>query len=255
MKGLRFKVKSYLSAPQIFEEETAIETIATVRQMRERSRGIRQGGQTIALVPTMGFFHEGHLSLMRLGHQLADHVVVSIFVNPTQFGPGEDFEAYPRDLDRDTALAREQNVDTLFLPGADEMYPPGFQTYVRLEKLSLHLCGQSRPVHFAGVATVVTKLLHIVEPHIAIFGQKDFQQWVIIRQMARDLNMDVEIIGAPTVREPDGLAMSSRNTFLSAQQRQKALSLSAALTTARQMVAALVRIRGLESCGPAAPAW
>jgi pantoate--beta-alanine ligase len=209
--------------------------------MRERSRTIRQRGQTIAFVPTMGFFHEGHLSLMRLGHRSADHVVVSIFVNPTQFGPSEDFEAYPRDLGRDTELARGEKVDTLFLPTANEIYPPGFQTFVRLEKLSSRLCGQSRPVHFAGVATVVTKLLHIVEPHVAIFGQKDFQQWVIIRQMVLDLNMDVKIIGAPTVREPDGLAMSSRNTRLSAQQRTIAICLSAALKAARQMVATGVR--------------
>jgi pantoate--beta-alanine ligase len=219
------------------QEETAIETITTVKQMRERSRMLRQNGQTIAFVPTMGFLHEGHLSLMRLAYQSADHVVVSIFVNPTQFGPGEDFAAYPRDLERDADLARREKVDSLYLPTAGEIYPAGFQTYVRLEALSSRLCGQSRPGHFAGVATVVTKLFNIVEPQAAIFGQKDFQQWVIIQQLVRDLNMDIKVIGAPTVREADGLAMSSRNTYLSAEQRQKALCLSEALKSARQMVA------------------
>jgi len=206
--------------------------------MRSLSRRIRASGASIALVPTMGFFHEGHLSLMRLGRNLADHVVVSIFVNPTQFAAGEDFEAYPRNPERDSELARSENVDTLFMPQAKELYPPGFESYVRLDNLSTRLCGRSRPTHFTGVATIVTKLFNIVRPRVAIFGQKDYQQWLIIRRMARDLDMDIEIVGAPTVREPDGLAMSSRNCYLTKKQRIKALSLFQALKGARHSVAA-----------------
>ena len=206
--------------------------------MRSLSRRIRASGASIALVPTMGFFHEGHLSLMRLGRNLADHVVVSIFVNPTQFAAGEDFEAYPRNPERDSELARSENVDTLFMPQAKELYPPGFESYVRLDNLSTRLCGRSRPTHFTGVATIVTKLFNIVRPRVAIFGQKDYQQWLIIRRMARDLDMDIEIVGAPTVREPDGLAMSSRNCHLTQKQRIKALCLFQALKGAGQSVAA-----------------
>jgi len=189
----------------------------------------------------MGFFHEGHLSLMRLGRDLADHVVVSIFVNPTQFAAGEDFEAYPRNPVRDSELARRAQVDALFLPDVKELYPAGFESYVRLDNLSDRMCGRSRPVHFTGVATIVTKLFNIVRPKVAIFGQKDYQQWIIIRRMARDLDMDIEIVGAPTVREPDGLAMSSRNCYLTKEQRIKALCLYQALTGAQQSVAAGTR--------------
>ncbi len=209
--------------------------------MRLYSQRIRSSGAAIAFVPTMGFFHEGHLSLMRLGRDLADHVVVSIFVNPTQFAAGEDFEAYPRNPVRDSELARKAQVDALFLPDVKELYPAGFESYVRLDNLSDRMCGRSRPVHFTGVATIVTKLFNIVRPKVAIFGQKDYQQWIIIKRMARDLDMDIEIVGAPTVREPDGLAMSSRNCYLTKEQRIKALCLHQALTGAQQSVAAGTR--------------
>jgi pantoate--beta-alanine ligase len=206
--------------------------------MRTRAQRLQASGASIAFVPTMGFFHEGHLSLMRLGRNLADHLVVSIFVNPTQFGAGEDFEAYPRNAERDKEMASKENVDTLFLPRAEDLYPHGFESYVRLDNLSDRLCGRLRPGHFTGVATIVAKLFNIVRPQVAIFGKKDYQQWIIIRRMVRDLDMDVEIVGAPTVREPDGLAMSSRNHYLTKKQRVKALSLFQALKTARESVAA-----------------
>ena len=185
----------------------------------------------------MGFLHEGHLSLMREGRELADHVVVSIFVNPTQFGPGEDLEAYPRNFERDCELAEKTGADVIFAPDDNsELYGKNFQTYVRLEKLPDHLCGISRPVHFKGVATVVTKLFNIVKPHVAIFGQKDYQQLLVIRQMVRDLNFDIRIVGSPIVREPDGLAMSSRNSYLTAEQRQYGLSLHQSLEKAQELL-------------------
>jgi len=190
---------------------------------------------TIAFVPTMGFLHEGHLSLMREGRKRCDVLAVSIFVNPTQFGEGEDFDSYPRNLERDLDLARKENADVVFTPGKEDLYDEGFQTYVNLEKLPQHLCGLSRPVFFQGVATVVTKLFHIVKPNIAIFGQKDYQQLAVIRRMVRDLNFDIEVVGMPTVREDDGLAMSSRNSYLSPEERPAALSLFASLNKARQL--------------------
>ncbi len=204
--------------------------------MQERSDKVRNKGKKIALVPTMGFLHEGHLSLMREGLKYGNDLVISIFVNPTQFGPGEDFKSYPRDIDRDLALAQEQGVHAVFTPDADDLYLKGFQSYIQLELLPNHLCGISRPVHFRGVATVVSKLFNIVKPHVAIFGQKDFQQLAVIKQMTKDLNFDVEIIGAPTLREPDGLAMSSRNTFLTKGQRPAALSLYNCLIKAVERV-------------------
>lgn len=191
----------------------------------------------IGLVPTMGFLHEGHLSLVRIARARANRVVVSIFVNPTQFGPGEDLEAYPRDPARDHRLLAAENVDTVFQPAAEEMYPVGFQTRVALDHLPYHLCGLDRPVHFGGVATVVTKLLTIVRPHLAVFGEKDYQQLMIIRRLVRDLNLAARIVAGPTVREPDGLAMSSRNSYLTPDQRPAALSLSQALAQSRRMVA------------------
>lgn len=196
---------------------------------------MRRTGKRIALVPTMGFFHEGHLALMRKGRELCDDVVVSLFVNPTQFGPNEDFAAYPRDTERDLAMARQTGVDAVFMPGVSEMYPAGFQTYIDQEDLPHHLCGLSRPGHFRGVLTVVAKLFHIVRPHVAVFGRKDFQQLAIVRRMARDLDFDIEIYGLPTVREADGLAMSSRNARLSPKERKSALSLSRALSLCRQL--------------------
>jgi len=204
--------------------------------MQERSDRIRCQGITIVFVPTMGFLHEGHLSLMREGKKHGEDLVVSIFVNPKQFGPGEDLEAYPRDLERDLELVRKEGVNAVFTPNAGEIYGERFQTYVELEKLPNHLCGISRPVFFKGVATVVTKLFNIVKPHVAVFGQKDFQQLTVIRQMVRDLNLDITIIGSPTVREPDGLAMSSRNTYLTPEQRLSALSLNKSLKKAQTLV-------------------
>jgi pantoate--beta-alanine ligase len=209
--------------------------------MQVHSQKIRESGATIAFVPTMGFLHEGHLSLMRMARSLADHLVVSIFVNPTQFGPEEDFEAYPRDIDQDRKKVKSTGADTLFYPNAAELYPPDFETYIRLESLPKRLCGRSRPHHFAGVTTIVTKFFNIVRPNIAVFGKKDYQQWLIIRRMAHDLNMDIEIIGAPIVRESDGLAMSSRNSYLKKEERVKALSLHQALKMAEEKVAAGIR--------------
>ncbi|QTA88158.1 Pantothenate synthetase [Desulfonema magnum] len=197
---------------------------------------IRRSGKTIAFVPTMGFLHEGHLSLMREGRNRCDDVVISIFVNPTQFGPGEDLESYPRSFERDCELAEKQGVNAIFAPNEKELYGKNFQTYVKLEDLPNHLCGISRPVHFRGVATVVTKLFNIVKPHFAIFGQKDYQQVAVIRQMVKDLNFDIEIVGHPTVRETDGLAMSSRNSYLTPDQRVSALSLYASLKKAQTLL-------------------
>ena len=184
----------------------------------------------------MGYLHEGHLSLMRRARPQCDILVVSIFVNPTQFGPNEDFERYPRDFERDERLCREVGVDVVFYPTADAMYPRPYLTYVHVEKLSETMCGASRPGHFRGVTTVVTKLFNIVQPHIAVFGQKDYQQSLIIRQMVRDLNFDVEIDVAPIVREADGLAMSSRNKYLSPEERQQALVLYRSLTRAEELI-------------------
>jgi len=213
-----------------------IEIISTVTEIQARSDRMRRQGKTIVFVPTMGFLHEGHLSLMREGKTHGDDLVVSIFVNPTQFAPGEDLEAYPRDLERDLDLVRKEGVDAVFVPDVHEIYGDRFQTYVELKKLPNHLCGNSRPVFFQGVATVVTKLFNIVKPHVAVFGQKDYQQLVIVRQMVRDLNLDIAVIGAPTVREPDGLAMSSRNTYLTPEQRVSALSLNQSLINAQALL-------------------
>lgn len=193
-------------------------------------------GKRIALVPTMGYFHEGHLSLMRLARNVADVVVVSLFVNPLQFGPHEDLARYPRDLERDRALAAGEGVAVLFAPSAEAMYPAAAQTRVVVNGLADGLCGRLRPGHFAGVTTVVAKLFHIVKPRKAVFGQKDLQQLAVIRRMTADLNWDIEIVAHPIVREPDGLAMSSRNVYLSAAERQSALGLFRVINLARQRV-------------------
>jgi len=214
-----------------------MEIISNPQEMYAWSRARRQEGQTVCLVPTMGFFHEGHLSLMRRGASLCDRVVVSLFVNPTQFGPNEDLARYPRDFERDMSLVRQEQVAAVFAPTPDEMYLPGYQTEVRVTELSTHLCGKSRPVHFAGVATVVTKLFNVVQPDVAVFGEKDFQQLAIIRRMVRDLNIPVKIVGHPIVREADGLAMSSRNAYLDPANRAAALSLSTGLARVREMAA------------------
>jgi pantoate--beta-alanine ligase len=212
-----------------------MQIIEHVSEMRHWSEMQRRQRQRIVLVPTMGFLHEGHLCLVRDAKARGDRVVASIFVNPTQFGPGEDFAAYPRDFARDHKKLENQDVDVLFHPPANEIYPTGAQTFVEVEKLSLPLCGSVRAGHFRGVATVVAKLFNIVRPQAAIFGEKDFQQLQVIRCMVRDLAMDVEIIGHPIVREADGLALSSRNSYLSADERQAAVCLSRALCQAERL--------------------
>jgi len=195
-------------------------------------------GRRIALVPTMGFLHEGHASLLRHGRSLGDVLVLSIFVNPIQFGQNEDLDRYPRDIERDCRIAEACGVDIVFMPTAAEVYPPGFQTGVSVRNLSLPLCGASRPGHFEGVATVVAKLFNITRPDFAIFGNKDYQQLAVIRRMTSDLNMPVEIIGMPIVREADGLAMSSRNAYLLPLERQSATCLIRAIRNARELFAA-----------------
>ena len=197
----------------------------------------RHKGKRLGLVPTMGALHDGHLSLVRAAKSKCDVVVVSIFVNPTQFGPNEDFAKYPRSFERDCALLEKENVDVVFAPSVEEMYPPGAVTYVTVEGLSEKLCGKSRPGHFRGVTTVVAKLFHIVEPDVAFFGQKDAAQVAIIRRMVRDLNFPVEIVACPIVREADGLALSSRNAYLDPGQRKSALVLFGSLIHAQEMFA------------------
>jgi pantoate--beta-alanine ligase len=213
-----------------------MEVIQTIKEMKEFSSRARGAGRTIAFVPTMGFFHEGHLSLMREGRRRGDLLTVSLFVNPTQFAPHEDLKDYPRDFERDRKMAEEVGTDILFAPEADGMYPPGHQTHVLVEKVTRNLCGRSRPTHFRGVATVVLMLFEIVTPHVTIFGEKDYQQLVTIRQMVRDLHLSVEVVGMPTVREADGLAMSSRNTYLLPEERRAALSLYQSLQRAKELL-------------------
>lgn len=210
--------------------------IREVRELQRWADKARAHGRRIALVPTMGGLHEGHLSLVRIAQVQADRVVLSIFVNPAQFGPGEDYGQYPRDLTADLAKLRTVGVDVVFAPDAEEMYPEGNATLVEVERLSEGMCGRGRPGHFRGVASVVTRLLIAAKPDVAVFGEKDYQQLALIRRMTRDLLFDLEIIGGPTVREPDGLAMSSRNVYLSADARQQARGLNAALHEARQLV-------------------
>ncbi len=204
--------------------------------MQQYADESRRSGKTIAFVPTMGCLHEGHLSLMRIAKTHGDCTVLSIFVNPTQFGPGEDLDSYPRQFEKDTQAAAREQVDAIFAPEKESLYEDRFETYVTLERLPRHLCGLSRPHHFRGVATVVTKLLNIVKPHAAVFGEKDYQQLAIIRRLVKDLNFDVRIIGAPIIRETDGLAMSSRNIYLTKEQRPAALSLYQSLLLAKKMI-------------------
>jgi pantoate--beta-alanine ligase len=212
-----------------------MQTINSIKEMQTFSNREMGEGKTIALVPTMGFFHPGHLSLMEEGRRRGDFLVVSIFVNPTQFGAGEDYENYPRDMERDQKLAEETGVDVIFAPPVDEMYPSDYQTYVNVEEVTKNLCGISRPTHFSGVTTVVCKLFSIVKPHFAIFGEKDFQQLVAIRQMVSDLNIDVKIVGMPIYREEDGLALSSRNKYLTPDERKAALCLFRSLMRAKEL--------------------
>ena len=209
--------------------------IETIDAMHRQCEELRLSGKTIALVPTMGFFHEGHLELMRVGRRLADILAISIFVNPTQFGPSEDFQAYPRDMEGDLAGARDVGVDLVFAPSVQEMYPDDHQTKISVESVTKHLCGLSRPGHFDGVTTVVAKLFNIAKPNLALFGEKDYQQLTAVKRMVKDLDMDIQIIGVPTVREPDGLAMSSRNTYLNPEERKSALCIKKSLDLAREM--------------------
>lgn len=226
-----------------------LDTLRTVRDLRDRTASWRAAGKTIALVPTMGAIHEGHLSLIRLASGLADRVVTSLFVNPLQFGPREDFHAYPRDESRDAEILAAAGSGLLYAPDAAEMYPPGFSTRVHVGNLTEDLCGASRPNHFDGVATVVTKLLLQCAPDKAIFGEKDYQQLLVIKRFVRDLNIPVEIIGGPIVREADGLALSSRNAYLSADERRLAPTLHEII---QQTAADLANGRGADDAAEAA---
>ncbi len=214
-----------------------MQTIVDIAAMQQWADAVRASGRRIGFVPTMGYLHEGHLSLVRIARERADVVVASIFVNPTQFGPSEDLAAYPRDPEGDSARLRAEGTDVLFAPVASAMYPTGYQTSVAVAEVTRGLCGASRPVHFGGVATVVTKLFHIVKPHVAVFGCKDYQQLVTIRRLVTDLSFDIEIVGGAIVREPDGVAMSSRNAYLTADERKAAVCLSQALAEAREAYA------------------
>ena len=209
--------------------------IETVKEMQAYAESLRIAGKKIAFVPTMGYFHEGHLDLMRVGRKRGDCLVISIYVNPTQFGPNEDLAKYPRDFDRDREMAASVGVDVIFYPPNAEMYPDNYQTYVNVEGVTDNLCGLSRPGHFRGVTTVCCKLFNMVKPHVTIFGKKDFQQLTAIKRMVIDLNMDLEVVAMETTREKDGLAMSSRNIYLKPEERESALSLSRSLKMAKEM--------------------
>jgi pantoate--beta-alanine ligase len=212
------------------------EIIRDIRSMQQKAEALRQSGTILGLVPTMGALHEGHLSLIRIARARTDIVITTIFVNPTQFGEGEDFAQYPRSLEQDVIRAEEAGADIVFAPEAGEMYPEGFQTSVHVENLTKILEGASRPGHFRGVATVVTKLLLITKPHIAVFGQKDAQQVAVIRRLVADLNIDCEVVVGPIVREADGLAMSSRNSYLGEQELRQATVLYRSLQLAERLV-------------------
>lgn len=232
--------------PGIRESQTML-TCPTKDAVRARVRALKREGLRVALVPTMGFLHEGHLSLVRAAAGAADRVIVSIFVNPTQFGPNEDLATYPRDEERDLALLEKEGVDAVFMPSVEEMYGAGGDTIVEVPSLSGILQGALRPGHFRGVSTVVNKLFNIVQPDIAVFGEKDYQQLTIIRQMVRDLDMPLEIVGHPTVREADGLAMSSRNVRLTPEQRLQAPVLNKALCAAEDAAATGANVSDLEA--------
>ncbi len=209
--------------------------VRSIDEMKQIVKKLKQEGKSIGFVPTMGYLHEGHISLMRCSKKDNDITVVSIFVNPIQFGVNEDLDRYPRDLERDLQICKKEGVDYVFHPSVEEMYPEGFSTYVIVEGLTEGLCGAFRPGHFKGVTTVVNKLFNIVQPDRAYFGEKDYQQLKVIQRMVKDLNMNVQVIGCPIVREPDGLAMSSRNKYLSPEERKAALSLSKALFKAKEL--------------------
>lgn len=221
-----------------------MEIIRNIAATKEFVRKVKINGATLGFVPTMGYLHEGHLSLMRQAKAACDVVVASIFVNPIQFGLGEDYETYPRDLSRDAAVAEGAGVDAIFAPSVQEMYSPDFSSYVEVTDITSRLCGSSRPGHFRGVTTVVNKLFNIVQPDQAFFGQKDAQQVVVIKQMVKDLNMNVKVITGPIIREADGLAMSSRNVYLTEEERKAALVLSRSLRDVRQRLLAGERDAG-----------
>ncbi len=214
-----------------------MEIVREVDRMQEISNALKQKGEIITLIPTMGALHKGHLKLMEEAKKSGDILIISIFVNPTQFGPSEDFDSYPRVFEQDKSLALELGVDYIFYPSVEEMYPEGFLSYVYVEEHSKKLCGKSRPVHFRGVTTVVAKLFNIIKPHKAFFGWKDAQQLIIIKKMAKDLNIDVEVVGVDTVRESDGLAISSRNKYLTKEERKQASSLYSSLKGAKELIA------------------
>jgi pantoate--beta-alanine ligase len=218
-------------------KERIMQITDKIKEAKEITRAWAREGLTIGFVPTMGYLHEGHASLIRRAREENDRVVVSIFVNPIQFGPTEDLESYPRDFEKDSALCESLGADLIFHPEPEEMYGDHFTTYVDMTVLTEELCGLSRPVHFRGVCTVLTKLFHIVAPSRAYFGEKDAQQLAVVKHMAEDLNMDLEVIGCPIVREADGLAKSSRNTYLSPEERKAALCLSRSIRLAEQMIA------------------
>jgi pantoate--beta-alanine ligase len=223
----------------ILSSDNLMDVIQETAAMQQRCLELRAAGKTISFVPTMGYLHEGHLSLLREGRKRGDILVLSIFVNPTQFGPNEDLDSYPRNMEKDLALAETVGTDLVWTPTPDQVYPPGYATYVDVEGLTNRLCGASRPGHFRGVTTVVCKLLNVVQPNIALFGQKDFQQLAVIRRMVADLNIPVEIEAMPIVREDDGLAMSSRNFYLTTEQRQQALVLSNSIKHAQALAKAM----------------
>lgn len=218
------------------EGEIKMQIAETIKDVREQVKTWRKEGLSVGLVPTMGYLHEGHKSLIDKAVEQNDRVVVSVFVNPTQFGPGEDLATYPRDLDRDAALCEEAGASLIFHPEKEDMYFDDFCTWVDMDGLTKGLCGRTRPTHFRGVCTVVSKLFHIVQPDRAYFGQKDAQQLAVIRRMVRDLNFDLEIVGCPIIREEDGLAKSSRNTYLSPEEREAATILHKALVRGREMI-------------------
>lgn len=213
-----------------------VEIIRNIPGLKEKIGQVRTSGKTIGFVPTMGYLHEGHLSLVRVAVEECDFVVVSIYVNPIQFGVGEDYEEYPRDLTRDADLCEKEGVDLIFAPSDKDMYPLGYSTFVDVENLTAGLCGRNRPGHFRGVTTVVTKLFNLVEPHRAYFGQKDAQQALVLKKMIADLNMNLELIVLPTIREKDGLAMSSRNAYLSERERKAGLVLYQSLQKAEELI-------------------
>ncbi|QDS34464.1 pantoate--beta-alanine ligase [Brevibacillus brevis] len=214
--------------------QTMMQQVSTIEEMRVHIKEARRQGKTIGMVPTMGFLHEGHLSLVKAAREVCDLVVMSIFVNPLQFGPNEDFERYPRDIERDSKMAEEAGVDLLFTPEVSQMYPKPMLTNISVTNVTTLLCGASRPGHFDGVSTVVNKLFQIVQPDYAFFGQKDAQQVAVVTQMVHDLSMPVQIVPCPIVREVDGLALSSRNVYLSADERVQALVLSQSLKQAEE---------------------